>query len=113
MSNCTRYLGLDVHAETVTAAIAEERRQIRSLGKFPNRPGETLEYQLDHRRQSLSSTAHSSLHLNRHGGHNEKEKTGRPIIELAGSFHINALLDGLRKNLAMMSPFLCLREELL
>jgi hypothetical protein len=25
MSNCTRYLGLDVHAETITAAIAEGR----------------------------------------------------------------------------------------
>ena len=35
MHNCTRYLGLDVHAETITAAIAEGRRQIRSLGKFP------------------------------------------------------------------------------
>ena len=38
MSNCTRYLGLDVHAETITAAIAEGRGRIRSLGKFPNRP---------------------------------------------------------------------------
>jgi hypothetical protein len=38
ISNCTRYLCLDVHAETITAAIAEGRRQIRSLGKFPNRP---------------------------------------------------------------------------
>jgi transposase len=38
MSNCTRYLGLDVHAETITAAIAEGRGQIRNLGKFPNRP---------------------------------------------------------------------------
>jgi hypothetical protein len=33
MSNCTRYLGLDVHAETITAAIAEGRGKIRSLGK--------------------------------------------------------------------------------
>jgi len=38
MSKCTRYLGLDVHAETITAAIAEGRGKIRSLGKFPNRP---------------------------------------------------------------------------
>ena len=37
MSNCTRYLGPDVHAETITAAIAEGRGRIRSLGKFPNR----------------------------------------------------------------------------
>jgi len=37
MSNCTRYLGLDVHAETITAAIAEGRGKIRSLGKVPNR----------------------------------------------------------------------------
>jgi transposase len=38
MSNCTRYLGLDVHAETISAAIAEGRGKIRSLGKFSNRP---------------------------------------------------------------------------
>ena len=38
MSNCTRYLGLDVHAEAITAAIAEGRGRIRSLGKFLNRP---------------------------------------------------------------------------
>jgi hypothetical protein len=38
MNNCTRYLGLDVHAETITAAIAEGRGRIRSIGKFPNRP---------------------------------------------------------------------------
>jgi transposase len=38
MSNCTRYLGLDVHAETITAAVAEGRGRIRSLGKLPNRP---------------------------------------------------------------------------
>ena len=38
MSKNTRYLGLDVHAETITAAIAEGRQKIRSLGQFPNRP---------------------------------------------------------------------------
>jgi transposase len=38
MSNYIRYLGLDVHAETITAAIAEGRGRIRSLGKFSNRP---------------------------------------------------------------------------
>jgi hypothetical protein len=27
MSNCTRYLGLDVHAETITAAIADPARR--------------------------------------------------------------------------------------
>jgi transposase len=38
MKNCTRYLGLDVHAETIAAAVAEGRGQIRSLGKLANRP---------------------------------------------------------------------------
>jgi len=38
MSNCTRYLGLDVHAETIVASIAEGRGRIRSLGKFPQPP---------------------------------------------------------------------------
>ena len=31
-------IGLDVHAETITAAIAEGRGHIRSIGKLPNRP---------------------------------------------------------------------------
>jgi len=34
----TRYVGLDVHAETIAAAIAEGRGQVRALGEFPNRP---------------------------------------------------------------------------
>jgi len=38
MKHSTRYLGLDVQAETITAAIAEGRGRVRSLGKFPNRP---------------------------------------------------------------------------
>ena len=38
MSKNTRYLGMDVHAETITAAIAEGRGRIRNLGKFPNLP---------------------------------------------------------------------------
>jgi transposase len=38
MSKNTRYLGLDVHAETITAAIAEGRMKVRNLGQFPNRP---------------------------------------------------------------------------
>jgi hypothetical protein len=38
MNKNTRYLGLDVHAETITAAIAKGRQKIRSLGQFPNRP---------------------------------------------------------------------------
>jgi len=40
MSNCTRYLGLDVHAETKSPLPirGKGRGRIRSLGKFPNRP---------------------------------------------------------------------------
>jgi transposase len=38
MGKTTRYLGLDVHAETITAAIAEGRMKVRNLGQFPNRP---------------------------------------------------------------------------
>ena len=34
MRKSTRYLGLDVHAETITAAIAEGRRKVRSLGQI-------------------------------------------------------------------------------
>jgi hypothetical protein len=38
MGKDTRYLSLDVHAETITAAIAEGRMKVRNLGQFPNRP---------------------------------------------------------------------------
>ena len=38
MRKSTRFLGLDVHAETITAAIAEGRQRVKSLGQFPNRP---------------------------------------------------------------------------
>src|SRR5213596_1307656 len=33
-----RYLGLDVHAETIAAAIAEPDGEVRALGILPNRP---------------------------------------------------------------------------
>ncbi len=34
-----RYVGLDVHAETISVAVAEGHRgEVRSLGKIPNRP---------------------------------------------------------------------------
>jgi hypothetical protein len=38
MKNCTRYLGLDVHAETITAAIAAGRERTRGRRKIRNRP---------------------------------------------------------------------------
>jgi len=40
MRKATRYLGLDVHAETIAVAIAEGGREgeVRSLGTIPNRP---------------------------------------------------------------------------
>lgn len=38
MEKTTRYVGLDVHGETIAAAVADGRGEIRSLGRFPNRP---------------------------------------------------------------------------
>lgn len=38
MSKNARYLGLDVHAETIAAAIAEGRGKMRSSGQLANRP---------------------------------------------------------------------------
>ena len=38
MSQNLRYLGLDVHAATITAAVAEPDGSVRELGTIPNRP---------------------------------------------------------------------------
>lgn len=38
MSKFIRYVGLDVHAETIAVAICEGRGEARSLGTIPNRP---------------------------------------------------------------------------
>ena len=38
MAKNTRFIGLDVHAETIAVAVAEGRGQVRSLGTIPNRP---------------------------------------------------------------------------
>ncbi len=38
MSKDTRYLGLDVHAETIAVAVAQGSEKARSLGEVPNRP---------------------------------------------------------------------------
>lgn len=37
MSKTTRFVGLDVHAETITVAVAEGRGEVRSLGTIANR----------------------------------------------------------------------------
>ena len=37
MSN-VRFIGLDVHAETIAVAVAEPHGDVRSLGVIPNRP---------------------------------------------------------------------------
>ena len=40
MKKVTRFVGLDVHAETIAIAVAEPGRggEVRSLGTIPNRP---------------------------------------------------------------------------
>src|SRR5437879_1739408 len=38
MSTNLRYLGLDVHADTIAVAVAEPSGEVRSLGVIPNRP---------------------------------------------------------------------------
>ena len=38
MEKNTRYVGLDVHGETIAAAIGEGHGRARSLAQFPNRP---------------------------------------------------------------------------
>jgi transposase len=38
MKKVSRYVGLDVHAETIAVAVAEADGEVRSLGSIPNRP---------------------------------------------------------------------------
>src|SRR3979409_530766 len=38
MKEKLRFLGLDVHAETIAVAVAESDGEVRSLGVIPNRP---------------------------------------------------------------------------
>jgi hypothetical protein len=38
MAKNTRFVGLDVHAETIAVAVAEGRGKVRALGTIPNRP---------------------------------------------------------------------------
>jgi transposase len=38
MARITRFVGMDVHAETIAVAIVEGRNPVRSLGTIPNRP---------------------------------------------------------------------------
>ena len=38
MANNTRFVGLDVHAETISVAVAEGRNQVQSVGTIANRP---------------------------------------------------------------------------
>jgi transposase len=38
MLKTTRFVGLDVHAETIEAAIGEGHGKARHIGRFPNRP---------------------------------------------------------------------------
>jgi transposase len=38
MTTKLRYLGLDVHAETIAVAVAEPNGEVRDLGAIPNRP---------------------------------------------------------------------------
>lgn len=38
MGKPTRFVGLDVHAETIAVAVAEGREEVRSVGTIPNEP---------------------------------------------------------------------------
>jgi hypothetical protein len=38
MKNDIRFVGLDVHAESITVSVIEPDGEIRSLGSIPNRP---------------------------------------------------------------------------
>ncbi len=38
MKKTIRFIGLDVHAETIAVAVAEANGEVRSLGVIPNRP---------------------------------------------------------------------------
>jgi hypothetical protein len=46
MSN-VRFIGLDVHVETIAVAVAEPDGEVRSLGVIPNRPA-SIQLPTDH-----------------------------------------------------------------
>jgi hypothetical protein len=52
-----RFIGLDVHAETIAVAVAEPGGEVRSLGTIPNRPEPIHEYQSDQPSTTATPTA--------------------------------------------------------
>ena len=48
-----RYVGLDVHAETIAVAVAEPDGEVRPLGIIPNRPDAVRPYPPDSSRRAL------------------------------------------------------------
>jgi hypothetical protein len=50
-----RFLGLDVHAETIAVAVAEPEGEVRSLGTIPNRAESPLRLRLHCQRASQRS----------------------------------------------------------
>jgi len=55
-----RFIGLDVHAETVEVAAAEPAGEVRSLGVIPNREAERFE-SYAHAKEVLSTTSRCSI----------------------------------------------------
>ena len=57
MQKSIRYVGLDVHAETIAVAVAETGGEVRSMGTIPNSP--------DAVRKLVKKLAQNASHLPR------------------------------------------------
>ena len=71
--NNVRFVGLDVHAETIAAAVAEVNGEVRSLGIIPNRP-ESLQWRAAAATRRTSARSSPTERCRDRGGCSERRR---------------------------------------